>query len=160
MMTTPTAENGALDRNFAGQWYQSWLAAWNTHDFGGVKDIITEDFVLDSPTTRHTGWHVQGRDAAADYLRYVLSAYPDLEWKVIAEPMFDDTLRKAAFSWRGTGHFSGRLDPPGIEGTGRAFDFSGLEVFSFRGDRACRLWASYDLIGLMKQIGLYRSVAS
>jgi len=74
--------------------------------------------------------------------------------------MYDDTLRKAAFSWRGTGHFSGRLDPPGLDGTGRAFDFSGLEVFSFRGNRACHLGASYDLIGLMKQIGLYRSAGA
>ena len=54
----------------------------------------------------------------------------------------------------------GRIDPPGIDGTGRAFDFSGHEVFDFRGDRACRLYATYDLLGLMKQIGLYRSAST
>jgi hypothetical protein len=70
--------------------------------------------------------------------------------------MFRDDLARVAFSWRGTGHFSGVLNPPGVQGTGRPFDFSGLEVFDFRDGRACYLNASYDLLGLMKQIGLYR----
>ena len=30
-------------------------------------------------------------------------------------------------------------------------------MFDFRDGRACYLNASYDLLGLMKQIGLYRS---
>jgi hypothetical protein len=154
--TVPTAEPGSLDREFAVAWYDSWIAAWNTHDYEGVKDLVTEDFVLDSPTTRHTHWNVAGRQATSDYLRYVLGAYPDLIWEVVAPPMFRDDLRTAAFSWRGTGHFSGRLDPPGLAGTGNAFEFSGLEVFSFRGDQACHLNAAYDLVGLLKQIGLYR----
>ena len=161
MTTTQiNADAGTLDRDFAVAWYRSWVEAWNDHDFDGVQDIITGDFVLDSPTTRHTNWHVQGRAATADYLRYVLTAYPDLKWEVIAPPMFDDAVQKAAFSWRGTGHFTGRLTPPGLDGTGKAFDFSGLEVFSFRGTQACHLWASYDLIGLMKQIGLYASAGA
>ena len=157
---TPAADTGVLDRAFAVNWYQSWIEAWNSHDYEGVKDIVTDDFVLDSPTTRHTSWQVQGRQATSDYLKYVLTAYPDLKWEVIAPPMFDDAARKAAFSWRGTGHFSGRLTPPGIAGNGNGFEFSGLEVFSFRGEQACRLWASYDLIGLMKQLGLYKSASA
>ena len=151
---------GALDRGFAVRWYQSWIDAWNSHDPEQVKGIVTDDFVLDSPTTRHTGWVVQGPQATSDYVRYVLDAYPDLMWEVVAPPMFSDDLARAAFSWRGTGHFSGTLNPPGVPGTGRAFAFSGLEVFDFRGDRACRLDASYDLLGLMRQIGVYRGATA
>jgi hypothetical protein len=44
--------------------------------------------------------------------------------------------------------------PPGIEGTGRRFDFSGVEVFTFRGDRACHLQASYDLLRMLRQSGM------
>jgi predicted ester cyclase len=118
--------------------------------------LVTDDFVLDSPTTRHTKSLVRGPAAAADYIRYVLSAYPDLKWEIADSPMYSDVLARAAFSWRGTGHFTGRFDPPGIAGTGNAFEFSGLEVFDFRGGKACYLSASYDLLGLMKQIGIYR----
>ncbi|MDT5132788.1 MAG: hypothetical protein QOJ20_1737 [Mycobacterium sp.] len=151
----PTADPGSLDRTFALEWYQSWIDAWNSHDPGRVKELITDDFILDSPTTRHTGWFVQGPQAASDYVRYVIDAYPDLIWEITAPPMYCDNVRRAAFSWRGTGHFSGVLSPPGLKGTGRSFDFSGLETFDFRGDRACHLNASYDLVGLTKQIGVY-----
>ncbi|WP_028932216.1 ester cyclase [Pseudonocardia spinosispora] len=149
-------DTAPLDRRFAVEWYEGWLDAWNNNRPERVSALLTEDFVLDSPTTRHTGMLVRGHRAAHDYITYVLGAYPDLEWQVTAPPLFSDDIARAAFSWTGTGHFSGRMDPPGIEGTGRAFEFSGLEVFDFRGERACRLYATYDLLGLMKQIGLHR----
>jgi predicted ester cyclase len=103
---------------------------------------------------------VQGQQAAHDYIRYILNAYPDLKWEVTAPPMFADDVARAAFSWRGTGHFTGRMDPTGLAGTGEAFEFSGVEVFDFRGDRSCYLYAAYDLLGLMKQIGVYRGATT
>jgi hypothetical protein len=159
-VSNTAADTGALDREFAVRWYQSWIDAWNSHDPDRVRDIVTDDFVLDSPTTRHTDWFVQGPQGASDYVRYVIDAYPDLSWEVTAPPLFSDEIARAAFSWRGTGHFSGALTPPGIPGTGKPFAFTGLEVFDFRGDRACYLYACYDLIGLMKQIGLYRGASA
>ena len=155
-MEVPVADRSRVEPAFATRWYDGWIEAWNARKPGMIPDLVTEDFVLDSPTTRHTGWPVQGHAAAADYLRYVVEAYPDLMWEVTAPPMFRGDLARVAFSWRGTGHFSGVLKPPGVQGTGRPFDFSGLEVFDFRDGRACYLNASYDLLGLMKQIGLYR----
>ena len=154
-------DQAPLDPAFAVKWYaEGWIDCWNSNRPERVRDILTEDFVLDSPTTRHTGWQVRGHQATMDYIRYVLTAYPDLKWEVTEPPMFAERMARAAFTWRGTGHFSGRIDPPGIEGTGRAFEFAGHEVFDFRGDRACRLYATYDLLGLMKQIGLYRSASA
>jgi hypothetical protein len=156
-MNAPVTDEKILDRSFAEHWYrEGWLRAWNENEPELCAEILTEDFVLDTPTTRHTRSLVRGPRAAADYIRYVLGAYPDLQWEQTAPPLFSDDVARAAFSWRGTGHFTGRLEPPGIDGTGRAFEFAGLEVFDFRGDRACYLNATYDLLGLMKQIGLYR----
>ncbi|HTK60749.1 MAG TPA: nuclear transport factor 2 family protein [Pseudonocardia sp.] len=160
-MGVPTAEAGVLDRDFAERWYrEGWIRAWNENRPEMCADLVTDDFVLDSPTTRHTKSLVQGPAAAAEYIRYVLGAYPDLQWEITEAPMYSDVLARAAFSWRGTGHFTGRLDPPGIPGTGNAFEFSGLEVFDFRDGKACYLNATYDLLGLMKQIGLYRRASS
>lgn len=157
-MHVPQADPKPLDRTFAVDWYrEGWIEAWNSNRPEMVYDILTEDFVLDSPTTRHTGMLVQGHEATIKYIRYVLNAYPDLKWEILGAPMYSDDIARAAYTWRGTGHFSGRLDPPGVEGNGRPFEFAGHEVFDFRGNRACRLYATYDLLGLMKHIGLYRS---
>ena len=159
-MSVPAADPWAVDSDFARNWYAGWIEAWNDRRPDLIPGLVTEDFLLDSPTTRHTGWHVQGHAAAADYLKYVIDAYPDLMWEVTAPPMFRGDLARVAFSWRGTGHFGGVLDPPGVQGTGKPFDFSGLEVFDFRDGRACYLNASYDLLGLMKQIGLYQGITN
>ena len=60
----------------------------------------------------------------------------------------------------GHGHFSGVLQPPGLIGTGNAFSFEGLEIFSFCGDQACRLNAVYDLATLNKQTGVHKAARS
>lgn len=115
-MGVPTADARILDRDFAVDWYAGWIEAWNSNKPQLCDELLTEDFVLDSPTTRHTGWSVRGPAAAKQYIGYVLNAYPDLCWEVIAPPLFSDDAARAAFGWRGTGHFSGRLDPPGGRG--------------------------------------------
>jgi len=145
-----------VDEAFAKKWYQSWLDAWSSNDPRTLAPIISEDFILRSPTTAHTGWFVQGRDAAVAYLKYVMDAYPVLGWEAHGEPMFAKHQPTVCFPWRGWGTFSGVLNPPGIKGTGRSFEFFGVEVFDFRDGLATELRASYDLLGLMKQIGVYK----
>jgi hypothetical protein len=71
--------------------------------------------------------------------------------------MFRLDVRQIAYTWRGSGHFTGVLEPAGIQGTGRAFSFEGLEIFSFRGERACALNAVYDLATLNKQTGVQKA---
>jgi hypothetical protein len=47
--TIPEAEAGVLDPNFAVTWYQRWIDAWNSHEPDRLKELVTDDFVLDSP---------------------------------------------------------------------------------------------------------------
>ena len=77
-MLVPVADSSMVDLDFATRWYDGWIEAWNDRKPELIPSLVTEDFVLDSPTTRHTGWHVQGHEATAGYLRYVIGAYPDL----------------------------------------------------------------------------------
>ena len=100
-ITRPEVDSTQVDRDFAPAWYQKWIDAWNLNQPETCHDILTEDFVLDSPTTRHTGLKVQGPEAAADYIRYILRAYPDLKWEVTAPPCTPMTSR--ASHTRGVG---------------------------------------------------------
>jgi len=156
----PQADPGVPDLEFALTWYQRWLDAWNSHEPDRLKELVTDDFVLETPTTRLTHTQAHGRQGASDYMRFVVNAYPDLTWDMTAPPMFRLDARQVAFSWRGTGHFSGVLQPPGLMGTGNAFSFEGLEIFSFREDMACRLNAVYDLATLNKQTGVHTAARS
>jgi predicted ester cyclase len=150
-MNTITAP---VDPVAAQAFYDRWLDAWNQDDIDRVLRIVTDDFVLSSPTTRLTGMRVESAAGIRDYIGYVRRAYPDLIFEQSGPPMFDLTQPVVGFSWIGYGTFSGRMDPPGIEGTGQHFDFCGTEVFTFRDDRACHLQASYDLLRMLRQNGL------
>jgi hypothetical protein len=143
-----------MDHESALDWYDRWLQAWNKQCPEMCHDLLTEDFVLSTPTLRNAGGPVVGPDAAADYLRYVIGMYPDLVWERTGPPMVSPDGTRVAFSWRGSGHFTGRMDPPGIDGTGQAFSFTGVEVFDFQGERASHLDVSYDLLGLLTQVGV------
>ncbi|MDT5182827.1 MAG: hypothetical protein QOI29_985 [Mycobacterium sp.] len=156
-MTQPGAEAGSPDPKFALAWYPRWLEAWNSHEPDRLKELVTDDFVLQTPTTRMTGMVARGPQGVSDYMRFVVTAYPDLIWEMIAPPMFRLDVRQIAYTWRGSGHFTGVLEPAGIQGTGRAFSFEGLEIFSFRGERACALNAVYDLATLNKQTGVQKA---
>lgn len=146
-----------MNEQQATQWYGEWLRAWNEQRPELCQELLTEDFVLSTPTLRNATGALSGPSAAANYLRYVLKMYPDLVWEMTGPPMFASNALRAAFTWKGTGHFLGRMDPPGIDGNGNAFAFTGVEVFEFRGERACHLDVSYDLLGLLKQTGVLGS---
>jgi hypothetical protein len=64
-------------------------------------------------------WDVRGIEDTLKYVTFVVRAYPDLLWERTGPPLFADDQPRVAFCWRGTGTFSGRLDPPGIDGTDR-----------------------------------------
>lgn len=149
----PIADPTPLDLKFALRWHDDWIDAWNSHDPQEVAKLVCEDFVLDTPTTRNTGWSVQGPQGLKQYVEYVLRAYPDLMWERLLPPMLCVNEARAGFYWRGWGTFSGILTPPGIPGTGRPFDFEGVEVFDFHAGRACRGRVAYDLFGMMRQSG-------
>ena len=143
-----------MDGQQATQWYEQWLRAWNEQRPEMCHDLLTTDFVLSTPTLRNAAGDLSGPSAAADYIRYVVKMYPDLVWEMTGPPMLAANASRVAFTWKGTGHFLGRMDPPGIDGNGNAFEFTGVEVFDFRGGRACHLDVSYDLLGLLKQTGV------
>src|SRR5260221_5611928 len=110
-MTEP--DSVPLDRAFAVKWYaDGWIDCWNSNRPERVRDILTEDFVLDSPTTRHTGWRDQGHHATIGHIRYVLAAYPDPQLEGTHPPMFPKRIARAALTWRGSGHLSGPIGPP------------------------------------------------
>jgi SnoaL-like protein len=147
MITSPS-----VHPELAIAWYDRWLDAWNSHDPERVRPLITEDLVLTTPTSLVMNWDVRGVEDVVRYMAFVVGAYPDLVWERTGPPMYALDAPRVGFTWRGSGTFSGRLDPPGIQGTGLPFAFTGVEVFDFRAERPSALEVSYDLQGLMRQV--------
>ena len=49
-----------------------------------------------------------------------------------------------AFRWRGTGTFTGRMDPPGYAPTNGRIDFTGFDLHEYREGRLSRLVILFD----------------
>jgi hypothetical protein len=145
-------EGSELDHERALAWYTKWIGVWNSHEPSRVRGLITDDFRLVTPTTVATGAVLNTATQAEAYMRFVINAYPDLVWTQAGPATFADHDPVMIVPWHGEGTFGGVIDPPGIQGTGKAFAFDGVEVFRFRGDIADGVTAHYDLQGLMRQV--------
>lgn len=76
-----------LQVEFARQFAQNWLEAWNSHDLERILAHYEDDVVLISPVAlkllNNRDGAVQGKAALRDYFRRGLEAFPDLRFELI-----------------------------------------------------------------------------
>jgi ketosteroid isomerase-like protein len=72
-----------LQSEFAREFAQEWVAAWNSHDLSRILEHYDDGVVLVSPVAARLlggDGHVEGKAALGDYFRRGLAAYPDLRF--------------------------------------------------------------------------------
>jgi predicted ester cyclase len=89
-----------------------------------------------------------------EFLESTWRAMPDLAFELLDGPFLHPAEPQAAFHWRGTGTFTGPLEPPGFAPTGTRVDFTGFDRHVYRDGRVSRLWITFDMMDLTRQIGL------
>lgn len=56
--------------------------------------------------------------------------------------------------WRGSGTFTGPLDPPGFAPTGARLEIDGFDLQEYRDGLVCRLRIVTDMLEASRQLGL------
>jgi len=139
--------NLAWAEEFSGRWEQ----AWASHDPERVLGLMTEDIVYDDsawPTT------MRGHADVRRFLEVAWRAMPDLEFFLTEGPYLPRGASSAAFYWRGTGTFTGPLDPPGFAPTGKSLEFHGADFHEYRDGKVSRLRIVFDNMDVGRQLGL------
>lgn len=150
-MVTGAAARTQLDPAWLEEFAVRWGEAWNSHDPERLLALMTEDIVYEDsawPTTMHG--HVDVRR----FLDSVWTAMPDLRFEFTDGPFIKPGAPAAAFYWRGTGRFTGPLDPPGFAPTGRALEFFGADFHEYRDARVARLRIVFDNMDVARKLGL------
>jgi steroid delta-isomerase-like uncharacterized protein len=132
---------------FAGRWGEGW----NSHDPERLLALMTEDIVYEDsawPTTMH------GHADVRSFLDSVWTAMPDLRFEFTDGPFIKPGAPAAAFYWRGTGRFTGPLDPPGFAPTGKPLEFFGADFHEYRDGRVARLRIVFDNMDVARKLGL------
>jgi steroid delta-isomerase-like uncharacterized protein len=117
---------------------------WENGNVGAIDTLFTEDSVLHDPTG-----DVRGREAFKTYNERYLAAFPDLQYDI--EDMIAEGDR-VVFRARMRGTHEGEF--MGFEPTGQRFDAEGIIIARIEDGMIAERWASYDALGMMRQLGI------
>jgi steroid delta-isomerase-like uncharacterized protein len=141
----------ATDQVFIAEFAERWEGAWNSHQPERLLELMTEDIVYDDSAWPRT---MRGHGDVREFLDSVWRAMPDLRFKMVEGPFLRPSEPTATFYWKGTGTFTGPLDPPGFAPTGARIEFDGFDLQEYRDGRVCRLRIVTDMLDVSRQLGL------
>jgi steroid delta-isomerase-like uncharacterized protein len=140
-----------IDLDFLAGFAERWEGAWNSHQADRVLELMTEDIAYDDsawPTT------MRGHAQVREFLESAWRAMPDLRFEMVEGPFLHPSEPVATFTWKGSGTFSGPLEPPGFAPTGTRAEFEGFDLQEYRDGRVCRLRIVTDMLEVSRQFGL------
>jgi steroid delta-isomerase-like uncharacterized protein len=111
-----------------------------------VDEVLDADFVCYDPNSE-TG-EIRGAETMKGEIEYFRNAVPDLFWRVedqLAEG--DEVTTRYTLGGTHQGEFFG------VPASGRREEVSGINIDRFEGGKIVEEWASYDLLGGLRQIG-------
>src|SRR5687767_12756954 len=151
MAETSVEPTTGVDTEFLAGFVERWEAAWNSHQPDRVLELMTEDIVYDDDAWPRT---MRGHGDVREFLETIWRAMPDLAFEMVEGPFVREGEPVATFYWKGSGTFSGPLDPPGFAPTGARAEFEGFDLQEYRDGRVCRLRIVTDMLGMSRQLGL------
>jgi steroid delta-isomerase-like uncharacterized protein len=140
-----------IDVDFVKGFAERWEAAWNSHKPDRVLELMTEDVVYDDDAWPRT---MRGQGDVREFLESVWRALPDLSFRMAEGPFLREGEPVAAFYWKGSGTFTGPLDPPGFAPTGARMEIDGFDLQEYRDGKVCRLRIATDMLEASRQLGL------
>lgn len=135
----------------ARDWARRFVEAWNSHDPEQLLSLSSEDVVWEDPFI--VGGTLRGKPALREWLTSLWRATPDLRFELVGEPFVSLDGKQLAAAWKGSGRFTGPLDPPGFAPTNSPIEMSGVDVHEFDGELVKRVHTETDAMSLGRQIG-------
>jgi predicted ester cyclase len=103
---------------------------------------------------------MHGHGEVREFIEALWRAVPDMTFELLAGPYVIPDEPRASFHWRGTGTFTGRMDPPGFAPTGRRWEIDGADFHEYRDGRISRLRVVFDLMSVSRQLGVMPAAGS
>jgi len=128
-----------------------FVAAWNSRDAEQLLSLMAYDVMYDD-----AGWpaYMHGHTDVRAFLESTWRAVPDLSFAHDDTVLVDPSGTKTARYWTGAGTHTGVWDPPGLNATGRPFQFSGASFLEIHDGKLRRIRVVYDVADVMRQLGV------
>jgi len=120
---------------------------WNNGKLSVLDDTVTQNFTFQCPLHPES---ITGRTAFKQWITDVRNAYSG--FRLVSLGYLIGEGEQVSGRWRMTGIHTGPLLH--LEPTYREFRIEGITLYRFAEDEVAEAWMSYDLYGLMHQLGL------
>ncbi len=117
---------------------------WNPHDVPAFARFYAPEVVNHDPVAPA----VMDLQGLGMYATMLFAAFPDFHVEIDQMVAEGDMVSK---SWTVTGTQLGEFQ--GIPATGKAIRFTGITLYRIAGEKVVENWWSYDMLGLMQQLG-------
>jgi SnoaL-like domain len=128
-----------------------WLEARNSHQGDRVLECLAEDVEVRDDSWPET---MRGHSDVREFLEAPWRAVPDMTFELLQGPCVSPGEPRASFHWRGSGTFTGRMDPPGFAPTGGRWEVDGVDFQEYRHGRISKLRVAFDLMTVFRQRGV------
>jgi len=123
-----------------------WGQYWSKGDQSVADEIFDPEF-RDMDTQWPQG-ATGGVAAMKEKHRFYFAVVPDWDIRVLRQLVVGDQI---VCYWRGTGSFQGEF--AGMAPNGNPFTLDGISIFTCRNGKIVEQIISYDLLGMLKQMG-------
>ena len=125
---------------------------WNQGKLAVIDELVASDATFHDPSV--PGGKFTGPQGMKQFVQIYLGAFPDVRLTIndqIAEG------EEVVTRWTATGTHSGEL--MGIAPTNKRATVTGVDIDRYQGGKVVEAWASYDMLGLLQQLGVALSLA-
>ena len=120
----------------------------------GKLEVLDEIWARDGVFAATLIPEVRGPDALKQVVAAVRTAFPDIHYSFVSEPVVQGD--RCSFRWTAGGTHRGEF--VGITQTGRRFFHVGTSTVRMRGRKIAETWADWDALGFMQQLGVVPAV--
>jgi len=115
----------------------------------GRLEVLDEIWARDGVFVATLIPEVRGPDAVKQVVAGVRTAFPDINYSIVGEPV----VQGDRYSCRWTASGTHRGEFVGIAPTGRHFTHVGTSTYRMRGGKIAECWTDWDALGFLQQLG-------
>ena len=124
---------------------------WNQGKLSTIDELVAPNATYHDPNV--PGGKFTGPEGLKQFVQIYRTAFPDVHIKVDAQFAEGDTV---VTRWTATGTHKGDL--MGIKPTNKFSTVTGVDIERFQNGKVVENWASYDMFGMMQQLGVVPSM--
>ena len=125
---------------------------WNQGKLAVVDELTASNAISHDPNV--PGGKFTGVEGAKQYVQVYRAAFPDVHITI------DDQIAegdKVVTRWTAIGTHKGGL--MGVPPTNKRATVTGIAIDRYQGGKVVESWTSYDMLGLLQQLGVVPSLA-